>query len=413
MRLSTRLLLSLMMFLQFFVWGAWYGQMGKYLTVQLNASGDQVGNSYAMFSVAMIVAPFFVGMLADRFFRAQRVLAVLNLLGAAILYALSVISDPGLFVWAILAYCLTFAPTIALTTSIAMRHMGNPEKEFPAIRVFGTLAWIVVVNVVGFLGVGDQADIFHIAMVSALVLGLLAFFLPDTPPAASGSRVSFGDIIGKDAFVLFKDRSFLIFFLSSILICIPLSFYYAWANSSLTDAYQAANPGMDPKLFKIENKMSLGQVSEVVFMLLLPLAFRRLGVKKILIIGLLAWIARFFMFGNGHPVNSEWMLYGAILLHGVCYDFFFVTGMIYTDEKAGAGIKSQAQALISLATYGIGMFLGSVIAGKVNSHYTSVSGAERHTDWTAVWNVPAGIAAIVLVLFLIFFHDRKTSATKA
>lgn len=413
MRLSTRLLLSLMMFLQFFVWGAWYGQMGKYLTVQLNASGDQVGNSYAMFSVAMIVAPFFVGMLADRFFKAQRVLAVLNLLGAVILYALSVITDPGLFVWVILAYCLTFAPTIALTTSIAMRHMGNPEKEFPAIRVFGTLAWIVVVNVVGLLGVGDQADIFHIAMVSALVLGLLAFFLPDTPPAASGSRVSFGDIIGKDAFVLFKDRSFLIFFLSSILICIPLSFYYAWANSSLTDVYQAANPGMDPKLFKIENKMSLGQVSEVVFMLLLPLAFRRLGVKKILIIGLLAWIARFFMFGNGNPVNSEWMLYGAILLHGVCYDFFFVTGMIYTDEKAGAGIKSQAQALISLATYGIGMFLGSVIAGKVNSHYTSMSGSERHTDWTAVWNVPAGIAAVVLVLFLIFFHDRKTSAAKA
>jgi MFS family permease len=155
------------------------------------------------------------------------------------------------------------------------------------------------------------------------------------------------------------------------------------------------------------------RVSEVVFMLLLPLAFRRLGVKKILIIGLLAWIARFFMFGNGNPVNSEWMLYGAILLHGVCYDFFFVTGMIYTDEKAGAGIKSQAQALISLATYGIGMFLGSVIAGKVNSHYTSVSGSERHTDWTAVWNVPAGIAAVVLVLFLIFFHDRKTSAAKA
>ena len=414
MQRSTRLLLSLMMFLQFFVWGAWYGQMSKYLTVQLKATGDQVGNSYAMFSVAMIVAPFFVGMLADRFFQAQRVLAVLNLLGAGILYALSLITDPDLFVWVILAYCLTFAPTIALTTSIAMRHMGNPEKEFPAIRVFGTIAWIAVVNLVGFLGVGDKADIFHIAMISALILGILAFFLPATPPAASGSKVSFGDIVGKDAFVLFKDRSFLIFFLSSILICIPLSFYYTWANPSLTDAYQAAAPGADPAGFKIENKMSLGQASEVIFMLPLPLAFRRLGVKKILIIGLLAWITRFLMFGHGNAAGSEWMLYGAILLHGVCYDFFFVTGMIYTDEKAGDRIKSQAQALISLATYGIGMFLGSVIAGKVYAAYASVEADGRSvTDWTAVWNVPAGIAAVVLVLFLIFFSDRKTTPKQA
>ena len=413
MRLSTRLLLSLMMFLQFFVWGAWYGQMSKYLTVRLNATGDQVGNSYAMFSVAMIVAPFFVGMLADRFFQAQRVLGVLNLLGAGLLYALSVITDADLFVWVILAYCLTFAPTIALTTSIAMRHMGNPEKEFPAIRVFGTIAWIAVVNLVGFLGVGDKADIFHIAMISAMILGVLAFFLPNTPPAATGSRVSFGDIIGKHAFVLFKDRSFLIFFLSSILICIPLSFYYTWANPSLTDAYQAAAPGADPAGFKIENKMSLGQASEVIFMLLLPLAFRRLGVKKILIIGLLAWITRFFMFGHGNAGNSEWMLYGAILLHGVCYDFFFVTGMIYTDEKAGERIKSQAQALISLATYGIGMFLGSVIAGKVYAAYTSAGTEGKNvTDWTAVWNVPAGIAAVVLVLFLIFFSERKGATKK-
>lgn len=411
MRLSTRLLLSLMMFLQFFVWGAWYGQMSKYLTVQLKATGDQVGNSYAMFSVAMIVAPFFVGMLADRFFRAQRVLAVLNLLGAGILYALSVITDPDLFVWVILAYCLTFAPTIALTTAIAMRHMGNPEKEFPAIRVFGTIAWIAVVNLVGLLGVGDKADIFHIAMISALILGVLAFFLPNTPPAAAGSKVSFGDIVGKDAFVLFKDRSFLIFFFSSILICIPLSFYYTWANPSLTDAYQVAAPGADPAGFKIENKMSLGQASEVIFMLLLPLAFRRLGVKKILIIGLLAWITRFFMFGHGNAGNSEWMLYGAILLHGVCYDFFFVTGMIYTDEKAGERIKSQAQALISLATYGIGMFLGSVIAGKVYAAYTTAGAAGKSsTDWTAVWNVPAGIAVVVLLLFLIFFSEKKGSA---
>ena len=407
MRMTTRILLSMMMFLQFFVWGAWYGQMSKYMTDQLHATGDQVGQAYAAFSIAMIVAPFFVGMLADRYFRAQRVLAVLNLLGAGLLYLLTQTTNPDTFFWIMLAYCLTFAPTIALTTSISMRQMSNPEKEFPAIRVFGTLAWIAVVNLVGFMGVGDKVAIFQIAMGSALVLGLLAFLLPDTPPTATGPS-SFAQIIGKDAFVLFKDKSFLIFFVSSVLICIPLSFYYTWANPSITDTYKAAFPGVDPSTFNVENKMSLGQVSEVLFMLALPLVYGRYGVKNILIIGLLAWITRFVFFGYADGSASEWMLYAAILLHGVCYDFFFVSGMIYTDQKAGPRIKSQAQALISLATYGIGMYIGSVIAGRVKETYT----VAEVTNWLNVWLVPAGIAAVILVLFILFFRN-DTSVSKA
>ena len=311
MKSITNIQLSLMMFMQFFVWGAWYGQMSKYMTDQLHATGDQVGSAYAAFSIAMIVAPFFVGMLADRFFQAQKVLGVLNLLGAAILFVLINITNPDTFYWVMLLYCLTFAPTIALTSSISMRNMKNPEKEFPAIRVFGTIAWIAVVNLVGFMGVGDKVTIFQISMVSSVVLGFLSFFLPKTPPTATGPS-SFSQIIGKDAFVLFKDRSFLIFFFSSVLICIPLSFYYTWANPSLTDGYKVAFPNLDPTTFKIENKMSLGQVSEVLFMLMLPLAYARLGVKKILIVGLLAWIIRFAFFGYGNPANSEWMLYAMI-----------------------------------------------------------------------------------------------------
>ena len=407
MRMTTRILLSMMMFLQFFVWGAWYGQMSKYMTDQLHATGDQVGQAYAAFSIAMIVAPFFVGMLADRYFRAQRVLAVLNLLGAGLLYLLTQTTNPDTFFWIMLAYCLTFAPTIALTTSISMRQMSNPEKEFPAIRVFGTLAWIAVVNLVGFMGVGDKVAIFQIAMGSALVLGLLAFLLPDTPPTATGPS-SFAQIIGKDAFVLFKDKSFLIFFFSSVLICIPLSFYYTWANPSITDTYKAAFPGVDPSTFNVENKMSLGQVSEVLFMLALPLVYGRYGVKNILIIGLIAWITRFVFFGYSDGSASEWMLYAAILLHGVCYDFFFVSGMIYTDQKAGPRIKSQAQALISLATYGIGMYIGSVIAGRVKETYT----VAEVTNWLNVWLVPAGIAAVILVLFILFFRN-DTSVSRA
>jgi nucleoside transporter len=409
MKLSIRVQLSLMMFLQFFVWGAWYGQMSKYLTNQLHATGDQVGNAYAAFSIAMIVAPFFIGMLADRYFAAQKVLGILNLAGAALLFLLTQIHNPDTFIVVMVLYCLTFAPTIALTSSISMQQMSDPEKEFPAIRVFGTLSWIVVVNIVGFMGVGDMVTIFQISMISAAVLGILAFFLPNTPPSSAGP-VTFGQIIGKDAFVLFKDRSFTVFFFSSILICIPLSFYYTWANPSLTDTYIAAFPAVKPSNFNIENKMSLGQASEVIFMLLLPLAFKKLGVKKILIIGLLAWIIRFLFFGYGTADTSAWMLYAGILLHGVCYDFFFVTGMIYTDLKAGDKIKSQAQGLISIATYGIGMFIGSVIAGKVKDLYSA--GDPVVTNWTNVWLVPAGIAAAVLILFVLFFRDNRTTSKK-
>jgi len=405
MKPMLRFQLSLMMFMQFFVWGAWYEQMSKYMTDQLGATGDQVGSAYAAFSIAMIIAPFFVGMLADRYFQAQKVLGVLNILGAAILYVLTTITNADTFYWVMLLYCLTFAPTIALTASISMRNMSNPEKEFPAIRVFGTIAWIAVVNLVGFMGVGDKVTIFQISMISAAVLGVLSFMLPATPPTATGPS-SFAQIIGKDAFVLFKDRSFLIFFFSSVLICIPLSFYYTWANPSLTDGFKAAFPSADPSTFRIENMMSLGQVSEVLFMLLLPLTYSKLGVKNILIIGLVAWIIRFAFFGYGDAALSQWMLYAAILLHGVCYDFFFVSGMIYTDAKAGDKIKSQAQGLISLATYGLGMFIGSIVAGKVKDTYT----ADNVTNWLNVWLVPAGIAAVILVLFLLFFKDNKVKA---
>ncbi len=393
MKLNTRLQLMAMMFIQFFCWGAWYGQMSKYLFTQLNATGEQVGNAYTAFSIAMIIAPFFVGMIADRYFAAQKVLAILNILGAIILYFLTKVTDAGEFFWYILAYCLTFAPTIALTSSIAMRHIKSAEKDFPSIRVMGTISWIVVTNLVGFWAVGDKVTIFQISIAAALFQGVFAFFLPNTPPTNT-DKASFAKILGADAFSMFKDRSFTIFFVSSVLICIPLSFYYAMANPSLTDA------GM----LNVENKMSLGQVSEVIFMLLIPLAFTRLGVKWILAIGLIAWIIRFVCFGYG-TVSTEWILFAAILLHGVCFDFFFVTGQIYTDTKAGEKIKAQAQGLITLATYGIGMGIGSWLSGKVTDMYT----VEGVKNWTSIWMVPAAIAAVVLVLFLLIFKDKTTT----
>lgn len=402
MNLKTRIQLSVMMFLLFSVWGAWYGQMSKYLFTQLHATGDQVGNAYLAFSLAMLVAPFFVGLIADRYFAAQKVLGVLNLAGAAILFFLIQEKDPDSFFWQILAYCITFAPAMSLTTSIAMQHMKNPEKEFPGIRVLGTVAWIVITNIVGFMGIGDQVAIFQIAMYIALFFGLFSFTLPDTPPKAN-ANASVAQILGVDAFKLLKDRSFAIFFISSILICIPLSFYYAMANPAVTDAYKAAYPDADPNSFKIENIMSLGQASEFFFMLLIPLAFSRLGVKYMLVVGLIAWIVRFLLFGYGDAGSGNWMFYIAFILHGVCYDFFFVTGQIYTDNKAGERIKSSAQGLITLATYGIGMGIGSKLAGIVRDIYT----VNDKVDWTSFWLVPAGIAAVVLVLFVLMFNDRK------
>ena len=403
MKLTTRIQLMVMMFLMFFTWGAWYGQMGKYLFTTLKASGDQIGSAYATFSIASIIAPFFVGMIADRFFSAQKVMGVLNLLGAGVLYLLIQNQDPDKFFWYILAYTLTFAPNLALSSSIAMNQMREPGKEFPSIRVLGTIAWIVVTNIIGFYGLGDKVAIYQIAMFTSVAWGLFSFTLPDTPPKATGKATA-SQILGTDAFVLFKDRSFTIFFISSVLVCIPLAFYYAHANLSLTESHMT----------NVENKMSLGQASEVLFMLLIPFALQKFGIKKMLIVGLIAWIVRFICFGNGDGITSEWILYLAIVLHGVCYDFFFVTGQIYTDNKAGEKIKSSAQGLITLATYGIGMGIGSKLSGIVLDKYTMTDAAGVVThNWNGVWMIPAGIAAVVLVLFIIFFKDNNSKTVNS
>jgi MFS family permease len=464
MKIGVKIQLMLMMFLMFFTWGAWYGQMGTYLNNTLKATGDQIGSAYATFSIASILSPFFVGMIADRYFSAQKVMGVLNILGAIVLYFLIQNQNPDTFFWYILAYTLTFAPNLALSSSIALNQINNDEEynwsnlislfllilgllgilayflkyfnldkdqiriykltivvffagalgvffagsktknkeSFPYVRVLGTIAWIVVTNIIGFKKIGDSVTIFQIAMFTSIAWGIFSFTLPNTPPKASGPA-SASQILGIDAFVLFKDRSFLIFFISSVLVCIPLAFYYAHANLSLLESHMS----------NVENKMSLGQVSEVFFMLLIPFALQKYGVKKMIIVGLIAWITRFICFGYGDGLSSEWILYLAIVLHGVCYDFFFVTGQIYTDNKAGEKIKNSAQGLITLATYGIGMGIGSKISGLVLDKYSTkgidtATGLEVIThNWTGVWMVPAGIAAVVLVLFVMFFRDEK------
>ena len=391
-----------MMFLQFFIWGAWYVTMSTYLDKVLHASGAQIGAAYSAMAIATIISPFFVGMIADKFFSAQHVLGVLHLIGAAILYFITTLDNPDTFYWLVLLYSLMYAPTLALANSVAFRQMNDPSKEFASIRVLGTLGWIAtgwLIDKVFHVSTEDLAFTFKMAAVASALLGILSFFLPSTPPKAKGTKTTFAQVLGADAFVLFKDRSFTIFFIASILICIPLSFYYSLTNLFLTDA------GMK----NVTSNMTFGQFSEAFFILLIPLFFRWLGVKWMIALGMIAWTVRFLFFGYGDAGANLWMLFAGIILHGVCFDFFFVTGQIYTDSKAGIRIQSQAQGMITMATYGIGMWIGTLLSGYVKDHYT----VNQIVNWRSVWMVPSGIAAVVLILFVLFFKDNKRTAAHA
>jgi nucleoside transporter len=390
------------MFLEFFIWGAWYVTMGTYLDKVLHATGLQVGAAYSAMAIATIISPFFVGMIADRFFPAQKVLGVLHLVGAVLLYELTTFSNPDAFYWVVLVYSLAYAPTLALANSVAFRQMSDPGKEFASIRVLGTIGWIVtgwLIDKVFKISTDQLAFTFKMAAVASAALGLLSFFLPNTPPKAKGEKATFAQIFGSDAFVLFKDRSFTIFFIASVLICIPLSFYYSLTNLYLTEV------GMN----NVTSNMTFGQFSEALFILLIPFLFRSIGVKWMIAIGMIAWVLRFLCFGYGNAGPNEWMLFAGIILHGVCFDFFFVTGQIYTDSKAGLNIQSSAQGMITMATYGIGMWIGTLLSGYVKDVYT----VENVSQWKGIWMVPAGIAAAVLVLFTLFFKDNKKGAAKA
>ena len=397
MKPSIRIQLSLLMFLEYFIWGAWYVTMGTYLFANLDASAVQVGSSYANLAIAAIVSPFFVGLIADRYFEAQKVMGALHIAGAIVLYYISMVVEFNEFWWSILLYTVLYMPTMALANSISFHQIKDGGKEFPMIRVFGTLGWIVAGLLIGFAGLESSVLTFQTAALGSLVLGIFSFFLPRTP-VKDEKNASLSSILGLDAFVLFKSRSFIVFFLASIAVCIPLSFYYSFANPFLNDI------GME----NAAGKMTIGQVSEFVFMLLIPLLFRKLGVKRIIMIGIFAWILRYLLFAYGDVGANIWMLYMGIALHGVCYDFFFVTGQIYTDNKAGKFIKSSAQGMLTFATYGVGMLIGSYLSGILTEKFVAPAASPFSYDWHMVWIVPSMISIFILVVFALFFKEGKT-----
>ncbi|GAB2465022.1 MFS transporter [Hymenobacter qilianensis] len=393
---SIRIKLSIMMFLEFFIWGAWFVTLGTYLLRNLSATGTQVGVAFLTQSIGAIVAPFIIGLIADRFFSAQKILGVLHLAGALLLWRASSSPDFGSFYPNILTYMVLYMPTLALVNSIAFRQMQNPQKEFATIRVLGTLGWIVAGLTIGWLNweqSGSLRATFLMAAGASALLGVFSFMLPATPPVKRGQSSSLGDMLGLDAIGLLKNRSYLIFFLASIAICIPLAFYYGFTNPFLNEVGMKAAAGVQ----------SLGQVSELLFMLLIPFFFTRLGVKKMLAIGMLAWVVRYVFFAYGDGQSNYWMLIAGIVLHGICYDFFFVTGQIYTDNLAGERFKSSAQGFITLATYGVGMLIGTLLSGRIFDNYQLSEGVH---DWRMIWLIPAGIAGAVVLLFLLLFKDR-------
>jgi nucleoside transporter len=404
MKSSTRIQLSVMMFLNFFIWGAWFVTLGTFLTNNLSATGAQSGNVFSTQSWGAIIAPFIIGLIADRYVNAEKILGALHLAGAFLMYQLYNAADNSTFYPFVLIYMILYMPTLALVNSVSFNQMGDPEKEFSSIRVFGTLGWIVAGLLISYLFHWDSPEntkqgllrnTFLMAGSASFLLGVFSFTLPKTPPTKrSGEKVNLKEILGLDALALLKDRNFAVFFIASILICIPLAFYYQNTHPFLS------NSGMDNPT----GKMTIGQISEVLFLLLLPLFFSRFGFKKTILVGMLAWGLRYVLFAFGNAGELSFMLLTGIALHGVCYDFFFVSGQIYTNSKSGERYKSAAQGLITLATYGVGMLIGFAVAGKITDAYKI---SENVYDYKMIWLIPAGIAFVVLLIFALFFNGKE------
>lgn len=400
MNLKIRSQLSFMMFVEYFVWGSWYVTMGTYLTQTLKFDGLQVGSAYGALSISAIISPFFVGMVADRFFAAERVLGILHIIGGILMYLISTVSSFESFYPLIFAYTLCYMPTLALTNAVCFHQMKDPSQEFPNVRVFGTVGWIVAGLVLGFLKVEASVTQMLITSGMSFFMGIYAFTLPHTPPKKKGEKVTVSDVLGLEALALMKQTSFAVVVIASILICIPLSFYYNFTNLFLNEV------GME----NAAGKMTMGQASEFFFMLVMPFFFIRLGVKKMIMFGMAAWTLRYLLFAFGNIDAGIWMFYLGIILHGICYDFFFVTGQIYVDNKAPAHLKSAAQGMITLATYGIGMLIGSYVSGEIVKQNTVADAAIPHL-WQQIWIVPAILALGVLILFTFVFKEEKSEVT--
>jgi len=406
---DVRARLSAMMFLQFFIWGAWYTTIAVYMTNQ--GMGTLTHWPFTVNPVAAIAAPFFVGLVADRYFSTERVFGILHLIGGVLLLTVPrTAGNPGLFIVLLLLYNLCYMPTLGLSSSLAFHNIADQEKQFPRIRVWGTIGWIVAGLFISFglrafvSGVQPEqtAMPLNTAAIASFVLAAFSLTLPHTPPPARGQAVSARSIIGLDAFKQLGSRPFYVFIASALLICIPLAAYYNFTQLYLEAA----------RVRNIAATQTLGQMSETLFMFAMPLLFARWGVKRMLLAGMAAWVLRYLLFAGAAPGAVYWMIALGILLHGICYDFFFVTGQIYVDKKSTASIRGQAQGFFVFVTYGVGMLIGAQVAGNVYNRFLAGATALTLEQWRSFWLLPAGFAAVVLIFFGLAFHDREAEVKR-
>lgn len=398
--------LCIMMFLQFFVWGAWYVTTSNYMTAHPVIGGNLIAWAYSVSPIAAIISPFFLGMVADRFFATEKVLAMLHLIGAVAMAAAPMAADKSaaMFVTMLGLHMLCYMPTIGLTNSIAFANLTNQEKQFPFIRVFGTLGWIAANLVVSGIK-ADKGDMqYYLAAGAGIVLAAFSLMLPHTPPPAKGKVVTAREIIGVDALAMLKHRSYLVFMVCAFFVCIPLAAYYAFANLFVEAV------GVQ----RVAAVMSLGQMAEVLFMVLMPMFFAFLGARWMLAVGMLAWVVRYGLFATAAPDAVLPLVIAGILLHGICYDFFFVTAFIYTDKRSPKEIRGQAQGFLVLVTYGLGLLIGALSMGYVKGKIVTATGTEALAQWAKFWWIPCGLAAVVLLFFLALFRDdtKERSASQ-
>jgi nucleoside transporter len=394
MPVTLKARLCTMMFLNYVIWGSWYVTIGTYLTANLKFTGTETGAIFGTTALASMISPFFIGLIADRFFSTEKVLATLHILGAALLYGVTQVHTFGAVYAMMLAYCLLFFPTIGLTNSLTLRQLTDAGGEFPFIRMFATIGWVVIGLIIGRIGGEATSTPFLLASGTSVLMAAYCLTLPHTPPTSTGKKITVGNLIGLDALVMLKKPAYLVFTVASILACIPLVFYFSFGNAYLVE-------------LGIENtagKMSLGQVSEVGVMLLMPFIFRRITVRGVLMLGLLCWSVRYGLLASGNAHGGMWMFYIAILLHGFCFDFFFMTGQLYTDQEAPPELRGTAQGFLTFITYGLGFFIGSNLSGVALDYFTTPAGK----NWSSFWlSCAAGSFAILLLVAALFRTNAK------